>query len=300
MEHREVFQLNIGVIGGGAIGLLISAYLAKEHDITVYVRREEQAEAIRKNGILLKEAGQTMNVSSALSGNPGSEDLFIVCVKQSHILSVLPSLKLIGEDTPIIFLQNGMGHIEHVKRLKQPSMLGTVDHGAYKVNDFTVSHTGEGSIIVAPLHKKATNEVEKIRRRLHQPDFIFESQTDWYPMLINKLIVNAVINPVTTLFRVKNGAILENPHIYHIAKEICRETAAVLQLEFDSAWKRVKHVASATRENTSSMLKDILENRKTEIEGITGYILQKNTSLQLPYSTFIYYSIKAIEAIEET
>ena len=34
--------MNIGVIGGGAIGLLVSSYLSTFHDVTVYVYRETQ------------------------------------------------------------------------------------------------------------------------------------------------------------------------------------------------------------------------------------------------------------------
>ncbi|CAM5275748.1 hypothetical protein BSAF29S_05212 [Bacillus safensis subsp. safensis] len=35
--------MNIGIIGGGAIGLLCASYLSQHHDITVLTRRKEQA-----------------------------------------------------------------------------------------------------------------------------------------------------------------------------------------------------------------------------------------------------------------
>lgn len=292
--------MKIGVIGGGAIGLLISAYLARHHQVTVYARREEQVKLIRKNGVLLQESGKKANVSSARSANLNDEDLLFVCVKQLHIPSVVSYLLKVDQRTPIIFLQNGMGHIDVMKQLKQPLILGTVDHGALKINDYTVSHTGKGSISIAAYTENAQDQLEMLQKALHQTDFMFQSKADWYYMLADKLIVNAVINPVTALFQVKNGAILDQYYMQKIAKELCREAAAVLQLDFNHAWERVRLVAMATAENTSSMAKDVMEKRQTEIKGITGYILQKNTTLQLPYTTFIYYSIKAIEEIEET
>jgi 2-dehydropantoate 2-reductase len=47
--------LRIGVIGGGAIGLLISAYLASKHHLTVYTKREDQKQKINKHGIFWME-----------------------------------------------------------------------------------------------------------------------------------------------------------------------------------------------------------------------------------------------------
>jgi 2-dehydropantoate 2-reductase len=222
----------------------------------------------------------------------------IVCVKQSHIASILPFIEQVEHETPVIFLQNGLGHIDVVKRLIQPVILGVVEHGALKQNDYTVSHTGKGTIYLAPYEMKANELTEKLVNAIHQPGFPVERKEDWYALLMNKLIINAVINPVTSLFGVKNKEIVKNSHITRIAKTICRETASVLQIEYDQAWERVQNVAVATGENTSSMLKDIQESRKTEIEGITGYILQNKKTDELPYSTFIYQSIKAIEEMK--
>lgn len=287
--------MKVGVIGGGAIGLLVSSHLAEKHQVTLYVRRESQAAKINENGLTLYGACKQIAIKSALTVNMKSEDCLIVCVKQSHIYSLIPELSNADEHTPVIFLQNGMGHTEFISDLKQPLILGVVDHGALKIDDHTVSHTGKGSIQLAPFQKVADTMLDDMVLKLNQPDFIVRRENDWFQLLIKKLIINAVINPVTALFEVRNAEIIRNPYIFKIAKEICQETVAVLDMDFDSEWDRVQKVADMTGNNLSSMLKDIQENRKTELEGITGYIMKNSKGREIPYTTFIYNSIKAIE-----
>ncbi|WP_254259874.1 2-dehydropantoate 2-reductase N-terminal domain-containing protein [Listeria fleischmannii] len=43
---------NIGIIGGGSMGLLYAARFAEEANVTLYVRRRTQMEELRKNGLI--------------------------------------------------------------------------------------------------------------------------------------------------------------------------------------------------------------------------------------------------------
>ncbi|MGL6104251.1 MAG: 2-dehydropantoate 2-reductase N-terminal domain-containing protein, partial [Exiguobacterium acetylicum] len=36
--------MNVGIIGAGAIGLLLASYLSEEHAVTLYVRQEQDEE----------------------------------------------------------------------------------------------------------------------------------------------------------------------------------------------------------------------------------------------------------------
>ena len=52
--------MKIAVIGGGAVGLLVSSYLARVSDVTLYVRRLDQKRLIDKNGLVLKRAEESI------------------------------------------------------------------------------------------------------------------------------------------------------------------------------------------------------------------------------------------------
>src|SRR5690625_2738321 len=99
--------MNIGVIGGGSIGLLIGSYLASKHHMTIYVRRKEQMETINTYGLLLNQT-KIHQVKSLLLTNVKNEDCLIICVKQPQLKCIIPFIQKTRKNIPLIFLQNGM------------------------------------------------------------------------------------------------------------------------------------------------------------------------------------------------
>ncbi|GAB3068014.1 2-dehydropantoate 2-reductase [Virgibacillus ainsalahensis] len=285
--------MNIGVIGGGSIGLLLGSYLSAEHRITIYVRRKEHEETINKHGLVIPGNSNVSPVEARLISEMKKEDCIFICVKQEQLTSTLPEISKLNADTPLIFLQNGMGHTERMKKSSQPIMLGVVEHGAFRMNDHTVVHTGKGSIKLAGFNIQE-RMVKTFADKLTQPVFPVYSVDDWSALLAEKLIVNAVINPLTALFNVRNGDILQNIYINNLAKELCNEASHILGFEMEEQWKRVEKIAQNTKNNISSMLKDIQENRKTEIESMSGYLI-KHADETTPITSFVYTCIKALE-----
>lgn len=285
--------MKIGIIGGGSVGLLISAYLSKKHDITLYVRRQEQVQKIDAHGIILGHAEDSFAVNVCCINELNQEDCLIVCVKQPHLTSVLPHILQLKKHIPIIFLQNGMGHIDQLTNFRQPIYLGVVEHGTLKNNDYTVIHTGKGSIKLA-VFRGTKPQLNEIINSIHQSEFPVYYVDNWEELLHEKLVVNAVINPLTAIFGVSNGEIVDNPYIRKLARTLCIETAGVLGLDVEVAWELVNKIVKNTQKNVSSMLKDIKENLKTENDAISGYIM-KHSDQDVPYTTFVYNAVKAIE-----
>jgi len=286
--------MNIGIIGGGATGLLLSSYLSEEHTVTIYVRRQAQRRKLARDGLKLTNCSGRIQLQALLSENLQEEDCFIVCVKQSNVTSIIPLLGNISSHTPLIFLQNGMGHLDEIKLLQQPIILGVIEHGAMKLEDNLVEHTGKGVIKLAG-YQGNDKHLHSLSEKLNLPDFPFEFKENYLNLLKEKLVINAVINPLSAMFQVTNGEIMQNRHLYKLARIICDETCTALGMDFSKQWERVKKICKNTAKNRSSMLKDIMDHRKTEIEAISGYILKKGRELPIPYTHFLYESIKAIE-----
>ncbi|MGM8211847.1 2-dehydropantoate 2-reductase [Virgibacillus sp. W0430] len=284
--------MKIGIIGGGSVGLLIGGYLGRDHDITFYVRRKEQADLLNKNGVNVV-GQQTTLVQAKLCKDLEREDLLIVSVKQPHIRQVHQYIRESHNNSPLLFLQNGMGHVEYFKQFAQPIYVGVVEHGAFRKEDTTVIHSGFGSIQIA-MHTGDRKQLHLLVQHLNQLDFPVKLSPNWNELLVNKLVINAVINPLTALFQVKNIGVIENNAIQFLAKKLCNEACSVLHLNPLEQWERIKTIAYKTGANTSSMLEDINQGRKTEIEAISSYIRKKSTR-DLPYTNFVYRSILALE-----
>ena len=245
--------MKVGIIGGGSIGLLIGYYLSFNHDVTLYVRRTTQKDCLNQHGIRLSGSKEISFVRGELLKRIGHEDLLFVCVKQTKIKEIISFLEHVPPSTDIIFLQNGMSHLDQVNRLIHPIWLGIVEHGAKRLNDHTVDHTGKGLIKIAP-YKNVQRPIRPIHTYLHKGYFQIILQQDWQGMLYEKLLINAVINPLTSLFQIKNGDILNNEHITFLAKQLCAEAAMVLHLTDDEPWLKVKNIIKNTANNHSSML----------------------------------------------
>lgn len=289
--------MDIGIIGGGAIGLLFASYLHKVHHVTVYTRTAEQAQCLNEKGLLLKKGNETEKAAIQAfqlePAGPARHDLLIVAVKQYHLEGILPFLA--GGKSPLLFLQNGMGHLEYIHQLPQEKEIyvGVVEHGAMKQGDNIVCHTGIGAAKVASV----TGDMNLIAE-FTQPGFPFVCMDDYEEMLKSKLIANAVINPLTAVLSAENGELLANPFYHELFLRLFDEVALVL--EFPDKQKIREHVADICRrtaENRSSMLRDLENGRKTEIDAILKYTisLAEKKSLDVPLSRSLYAMVKGKE-----
>lgn len=284
--------MKVGIIGAGSIGLLLGAYLGRLHDVHMFVKREEQKEKLESEGILCDVLEEPTPVHAHLSSEMASGcDLWIVTIKQHGVEPFLE--QELPTDAPFLFLQNGMGHLEKLRNANITSIVGVAEHGALAEGDNKVAHTGRGNIQVANFSFLA-GEIVSLIEKLHTTTFPFYYRKDYQTMLKNKLIINTVINPLTAVFGQKNRCILTNPYIQKLAFQLCEEACGVLDMDTAKEWTRVEEVAAKTAENQSSMLKDLKEHRLTEIDSISGYILNQSP-LPLPCHQFIISAIHALE-----
>ncbi|WP_181833048.1 2-dehydropantoate 2-reductase [Bacillus taeanensis] len=296
--------MKISIIGGGSIGLLCSAYFCSlGEEVTLYTRREEQASEIVSKGLTLYKNRESHHFS--INASPISEfrshgGLVILAVKQYQLEEVLKEISIKLEKGTLLFLQNGMGHLSLLDKLtKYNVLIGIVEHGALKTSDYEVIHTGEGTLKVA-LYRGKDPYFNTSLETFNKNGFPIEKVEDWYEIMANKLVVNAVINPLTALYRVKNGELLKNPYFLHNMKLLFNEAVSVLEVNRHQLWSTVEMICKKTAENRSSMLCDIEKGYTTEIDAISGYILaeanRQNRTLSL--TSFLYKSIKGIEIMK--
>ena len=96
-----------------------------------------------------------------------------------------------------------------------------------------------------------------------------------------------LINPLTAILRVPNGALVESEELIGLMQAAALEAAEVakakgITLPFPDPVERVKQVATLTATNHSSMLQDVEGKRPTEIEAINGKIVEQGQALGIP------------------
>ncbi|WP_167553118.1 ketopantoate reductase family protein [Evansella clarkii] len=296
--------MRIAIIGGGAVGLLTGGYLSLSgHHIHIITRTEEQADILNSKGLNLETGNGVETVCVNAEHHASAEymdcDLWIVTLKQTVLDSFLAKWRDVEGLPPVLFLQNGMGHMEKAEKTLRSSLYaGAVTHGALKTGLNSVEHTGKGDIHIG-LWRGCKLD---LAAQLTIPDSFPVYETgDIQLMLKRKLLVNLSVNPLTALYRVKNGELLENPEWAKNVKAVFSEGVSVLGLD-EKEWDRVEAVITRTGENESSMLGDVKSGRKTETEAITGYIMQlaAERGLEMPVTSFLHRSITGIHGRGDT
>ncbi|WP_251549054.1 2-dehydropantoate 2-reductase [Neobacillus muris] len=270
--------MKIGIIGAGSIGLLFASYLDQDFDVTLYTRTKEQAAEINQNGVCVKNGSSEMAAlpkAKAFAEWNGTDHLTIITVKQYQLQPIIERIgKLTDDPSNLLFLQNGMGHLELLQSIQGHNLfVGTVEHGALRENLNTVRHNGEG-VTNAAVFRGSPERLVEFSSKV-PANFPVILRENYYEMLVNKLIVNAVINPLTAVLYVTNGMLVSNPFYLETAKRLTAEVCFILNIEnVNAQLKRVAGVCQNTFNNRSSMLKDLENGRLTEVDAILGYLLR--------------------------
>jgi 2-dehydropantoate 2-reductase len=115
-----------------------------------------------------------------------------------------------------------------------------------------------------------------------------------------KLLINAVINPLTAILRIPNGGLTETPERMELTRALFDETFSILS-EYgvdgqEASWDTFLRVCAATRDNHSSMLQDAVMGKPTEIDSINGEIVRLAARLgrDAPWNRAVTALVKAI------
>jgi 2-dehydropantoate 2-reductase len=108
--------------------------------------------------------------------------------------------------------------------------------------------------------------------------FRVEEHVDISLIQWKKLIINAVINPLTAVLGLNNGELISNRYAYDLLRTLTNETVSIAEDAGVSLDADMLHVIcdviNRTGSNQSSMLQDRQRGAPTEIEAINGYLLR--------------------------
>lgn len=273
--------MRVTVLGAGAMGCLIGARLREAGDeVTLVSRNPAVREAVAARGVLLAEGGARRSIAlpiQADSGGPPAE-LLLIMVKADDTPSAAKAARAgVGADTAVLTLQNGLGNVEAI-RAELPGcrlLAGSTTVGANSQGPGQVEAAGRGSTDVAPCSAQDLTLAEEIASHLDRAGLNCHAEADPWPLIWNKVAVNAVINPIAALLGLTNGQLLELDGVEELAGSVLAEVQAVAKSQgvaVATDWQAVRGVLEVTRANRCSMLQDLLARRPTEIRALNGRV----------------------------
>lgn len=291
--------MHVTVVGAGSLGSLLGGLLAREHDVTL-VGRDPHMARVASDGLRVTGVEQFHVTPAAGTDIPDSADLAVVAVKSYDTAAVAEQLADCDLDA-CLSVQNGMGNEATLAdSLSCPVLAGTCTYGARLDEPGTVAFTGRGEVVLGAREGGDAETAQRVGAAFRDAGVETTVAAEMPRRLWEKLAVNTAINAATALARVENGALAEGPG-WSLAADATRETARVareqgVDLSDERAVELTRQVVRDTAANRSSMLQDVDDGRRTEIDAINGYVV-RTAETAVPVNATLCRLVRTAESV---
>ncbi len=292
--------MKFAILGAGALGSAIGGVLTEAgHEVWLITRNAAHVQAIQKTGLTLRTAGVDRVVQAHASTQPddaGVVDCVIVLVKSAQTREAMQSaMGLLGPQTCVLSLQNGLGHEEVLSELV----------GAQRV---LAGKTYCGGQIIAPGHvicghvgkdthigELDCNGAGAISARVQQLADIFNAaglQTfasdNILGVMWDKLFINVATGALAAITRLGYGDLYKVQALQDTGCAAVAETMAIARAkgvrvsltEPLQAWKKAG--AGLPYEFKTSMLQTLERGVRTEVGYVNGAVVREGERLGIP------------------
>lgn len=290
-------DVKFAVVGAGAVGGYYAARLAHAGFDVALVARGPHLEAIRARGLWVWSPLGDLVVHPRATADPkqiGSVDVILYAVKTYDDATALPLLApLIGPDTLVVTLQNGVASAVHVgaavgieRVLAGPTYIATALK-APGVIEQTGTHR---RIVFGEVHTPGntpSKRVVALAELLRQADIQAEPVADARVPLWEKFIYLAPFAAVTGSSRQAAGVVWSTPALRATLESAFAETEVVARAEgvavaadvLDRVRAYMDSLPPGTR---SSLLIDLQGGKRIELDALAGDVARRGAALGVP------------------
>ena len=295
------------------MGSALGSILAKAgNDVTLIDVWKDAVTAINRDG--LKVQNKTGDISvhkvrAVLSPAEatGPVDLLLVFVKCYHTAEAVKSaLPLLGPSSTVLSLQNGWGNGPRIAEIvgRERVVLGVCYHSATVLAPGHVLHAGQGKTFIGEMDGAVSPRVLAIAEAFSKAGVDIEASAQVLREIWSKLALNVATLPTSSSIKLSAEKLPNTPEMQSLMQSLLREVVAVanaqgIALDFTERWDAITGLLGRLAPNTKgSMLQDVENHRRTEIDVMCGAIVEAGQRLGLttPYNHAMLCLIKALEA----
>ncbi|MDF7639860.1 2-dehydropantoate 2-reductase [Lactobacillus sp. ESL0791] len=291
--------MKIVIAGSGAMGLRFGWQLKHSgNDVTLIDGWDKNIAAIRKDGVTAeingKKASEKMPILALeeVAGQTEKADLVVVFTKSMGLEKMLSTIQpVIGENTYILCLLNGLGHVEVLEKYvkKDHIIMGVTMVSTSMPGPGQVRFDGNGQTELQCLDASGTDETKKVVDVFNKAgmDAVYSENVVY--SIWRKACVNGVVNSICALLECSMQEFGKTSGADFLTRKIIDEFADVAEREgvFLDRKEVIDHVEkSFALDHYPSMYQDLVANhRPTEIDYINGAVWQKGVkySVATPY-----------------
>ena len=303
--------MKICIVGAGSLGCALGGVLAEAgSDVTLINRSKAHVEAMNRTGLRLRrgESERTVKLKAATGcQGVGHADLVIVLVKSFHTREAMQAAApLLGEDTVVLSLQNGLGHEDILAEIAGRSRIlagKTYAGGMLLGPGHVVDGTRGKHTIIGELDGAVSERVRRIADEFNRAGLRTIISSTIMGAIWDKLLVNVATGALSGITGLPYGHLYKVPEIRDCALAAVAEAMAVaeasgIRLSIDEprdAWLKASEGLPA--EFKASMLQSLEKGSRTEIDFINGSVVRwgEKCDVPTPVNRALVAGIKGIE-----
>jgi len=288
--------MKIVIVGAGALGGLIGSQLtAGGQDVILIEINRARARMLNETGLFVAEGskGETcipVKVCTDVSQLPVADLVFVSVKSYQTEVALRACLPIIGPDTFVLSMQNGIGNTETMATIVEPSQVlsGITYHSIQHVGPNRIRYRpGIKPIQIAPYDGHLTPAVEAVGEVFRQCGLDTQVANQIDDVIWQKLLHNAVVNPVSALTGLTCRELLNDPHMQEFMRHLCLEIVAVMKARGipidneEDPYAPVIESQKALGKNRPSMWQDLARSFRTEVDTINGAVVREAERLGL-------------------
>ncbi|RKX84435.1 MAG: 2-dehydropantoate 2-reductase [Spirochaetes bacterium] len=302
---------SVAIIGAGALGTLYAQYLSKVPGIDLFFGvGRDRYDRMKECNFVINEVSHNFNFRNLQADSSANcvADLVIVAVKNHHLESILPLLGVcVGKNTIVMSVLNGIYSETFLEEhFPDAVILYSVPLGMDAVKEkLNLTFSTSGKLLLGSKNNNPEEiELKKLGNLLDSADLKYEIPEDIHRSIWWKWMINIGVNQASAVTGASYYYFQKDKNAQILMEKAMRETILVAKAAgVDLRDKDIDDFYTVLNtlgpKGKTSMLQDIENKRKTEVDAFAGKLIELADSLgvDVPINKLLLKIIKVKESV---
>lgn len=303
--------MRIAVMGVGGIGGYFGARLVLAQEDVTFIARGANLAALQQNGLILKseQFGDYLLPVHATDDpdTVGEVDLVLFCVKTYDLKRAAEQMRpLIGDETVILPLQNGVDSAERIAKIigsSKPLLDGLTWVSAHREAPGVIRHIADNRLVFGETSGEKSVRAQRLLDLFVEAKIDARLSGNIFLALWQKFVAYCAGSGICTLTRLPYGPIFVCDETKSLLKNVMHEIGAVgraggINISADWVDQQFAYLESMVKTNYAtvmpSMYYDLIAGRRLELDNIQGYVVRhgEEYGIPIPLTQCIYAALK--------
>ena len=282
--------MRVAVVGAGGVGGYFGGRLAQAGIDTTFIVRGATLEALRSAPLRVESISGDFTVD-VNTNSAGTFDAILMCVKAWQVAEAAESIKpFLGENSVVVPMENGVDSPAVLAKIvgEHHVLGGLCAIVAFAVAPGHIRHAAfEPTVMFGELDNRRTPRVEALRDAFVQAGVKCEIPQDIHRSMWTKFLFITPLSAAGALTRVPIGEWRALPEVREVVDAALHEIVAIATAKgidlgpdaVEKTWERYDALAPAS---TSSLQRDVMEGKPSELDAQLGAVVRFGHDLGLP------------------